>query len=101
MADNYLRVNTQRLSGDAGNMTDILRQTETAVNEMYREVLDLNGMWQGNANTAFANEFSNNYNEIKSYLSKLYKFFNRISQESRSYQSCEQTVTGMVDNIRI
>lgn len=98
---NYIKVDTSRLTNDVNSVIDMLARVNKNINEMYDEVVALNGMWTGPANIAFTQKFQEDYNEVKEYLKDVNNYVKSLAQKSESYNMCENTAISMAESIYV
>lgn len=99
--NDYLRVNTEKLSRDAATVENLIQNIIRKVDEMFEEVQSLNGMWTGTANNAFRAKFSKEHSEIKKYLNDFKDYSNKLTEDSNEYNNCENYAINMANAIRI
>ena len=101
MAKEHVKTDTSRLMGDISKTEADITQAEKETNDMFAAVAELNKMWQGPANTAFNQQFTDDYNRMKNYLSNLRKFTQRLKEDKTAYESCEARVLEKVNALKI
>lgn len=95
----YLKTDAYRLKNSSDNLQSLINQLISNIDEIYNDVNSLNGMWTGNANSAFTKSFSLEYSDIKEYLKRLNDFAVRIYDDGVAYERCEQSALQMAESM--
>jgi len=101
MAKDYTKIDASRLMGDITKTEADIAQSEKETDGMFAAVAELNKMWQGPANEAFNQQFIDDYNRMKNYLSNLKKYAQRLREDKTAYESCESRVREKVNALKI
>ena len=97
----YFRVDTGRLSQDAGEIRGYINRVKGNVDEMFASVQALNGMWTGPANKAFTEKFASEKQMIEEYLNEIDRFVTRLENDSSAYSACENRALSMIASVNI
>lgn len=94
-----VRVNTSSLLGDANQISAEINGIKASVKKMYDDVETLGTMWKGRANTAFTNQFKQDYKSFTEFLTTLEKFAANLEDDSNAYENCENKVVNLAQSI--
>ena len=95
------KIKTDRLDNDIRNLEDKLRQVRQIRQELIREADQLNGMWEGEAKTAFMSQFRSDCSILEAREREFQKRIDRLKHASQEYQKCEARVGDEIRSLRI
>ena len=91
-------VNSSTLKRKAQDLKNLNNNLKTQITNLTTQESSLNGMWDGDANTAFHNAFqkdvtqmNNFYNAIEKYVSVLLEIANQYDNAEQSNQNIAST----------
>lgn len=91
-------VNSSTLKSKAQELKNLNNNLKTQITNLTTQESSLNGMWDGDANTAFHNAFqkdvtqmNNFYNAIEKYVSVLLEIANQYDNAEQSNQNIAST----------
>jgi WXG100 family type VII secretion target len=96
-----IEINTDMLADDINSMEQNVVQLEAEYNHMFQQLQELNGMWSGPANSAFAVQFAGDLEAFKELTVTLQEIISGLKDAKQEYDSCEQRVSGIINTIRI
>lgn len=99
--DNNIEINTQILDSDKGNMIADLQKVRSEMKSMFEEVNDLNGMWEGPANSAFNEQFKLDYGTLTDICNSLQKYIECMDFASKEYVKCENSIGSAIAAIKL
>lgn len=101
MAVSKIKINTALLKRDAGNITKILSDIEKKALKMQTDVVQLNGMWEGEANMAFNKAFQDDITALRTVIKEVQDIVDYEENAKKEYDSCESKVSELVDSIPV
>lgn len=101
MAINIIQIDTNRLNSTISDMDVNMNNMNTLINQIYSEIAELDGMWDGSANNAFNVQFQKDSEEFKRICNEISKFIDKMEFAKTEYNKCENKVDEIVRSIRI
>lgn len=101
MANKEIAVNISSLKGDIEELERTLNNLERSTNDAYARIQELNGMWTGQANAAFSQQFVNDYTSMQEICENIKSVLDCMRYAQNEYTSCENSVSGIISAINI
>lgn len=101
MAISKIKVNTSTLKKDAESVSRALNDIKKKIKMMESSVNVLNGMWTGDANAAFNQAFQDDIRGLNYICDNIQSIINYEEKARSEYDSCEQNVFDIIDNITV
>lgn len=96
IANNLLTFNR-----DISQFEDTLNQIKNQGEAMFAEMSELDAMWDGQANQMFIAQFNQDYENLKEFCNFSEEILNCLKFAKGEYISCENSVEGIINSIRI
>ena len=84
----------QELQGAVSELTANNSEFKSRVSELLAVQLELNGQWQGDANTAFNTAFNNDKGQWDSFAQLMDQYIEALQTIKQTYEAAEQTNVG-------
>lgn len=101
MAISYVEVDTEQLKRDTQELKERTNYAGAVLEDMVKDIEELNTMWSGEANQAFCNQFQNDVTMMEMVLEKMQMLAKCMEFAAAEYVKCETDVKVLVDSIRI
>lgn len=101
MAADKIAVQLNLLERDIKGIQGELRGVRTDIQQLYRQVQELDAMWEGDANAAFVNQFNTDHRLMNELCDFIEEFVARLEFAATSYIKCENEVGDIVSAIQI
>lgn len=98
---NYIKVNTNRLNGDAETIARLIQSIKTELGNMKQSVAHLDGMWDGPGSEAFKSAVQDDMNAMETVLRNVESIHSYEVNAKTKYESCERRVGDIVAGIRV
>jgi WXG100 family type VII secretion target len=96
-----IKVDTNRLNSDAGQIQNSIRQIETAMSNLKSDAAQLNRMWDGPSSEAFIHAFNNDMAALSSLLLNFRHIYDYEMNAKQKYEKCESRAVSLVEGIHI
>lgn len=100
MADK-IKVNTTRLGTDAESVKSNIQKIKKSMEDMKKDVTQLDSMWDGPTSEAFKKAFQDDMNALNTIIKNLEQIYNFETTAKSKYESCERQVASKVSGIRV
>lgn len=97
----YIKMNTNRLNGDAEFIAGLLQGIKTELEHMKQSANQLDSMWDGPGSEAFKKVFRDDMSAMEEMLKNLESMHAYEVNAKIKYESCENKVGTIVAGIRI
>ncbi|MBR3525127.1 MAG: WXG100 family type VII secretion target [Lachnospiraceae bacterium] len=94
-------VNTDTLRSQVESLRTEIGQAENELGKMYDAVQALDGMWDGPANEAFKAQFMDDREFMEELCKTVREIIDSMDNARTEYESCENAVRQMIEEIRI
>ncbi len=84
-----IRVSSSQLKSEAEALLDLASRLKSAITALENDEANLNGMWEGEANTAFHNAFISDKDQMNAFNELVIKFATTLTQIAAKYESAE------------
>lgn len=101
MAGAYIEVDTQQLERDKEAMKEQLHQVQKALKKVYAQMEELDAMWDGPANIAFRQQFTNDQEEFEGMCKEIESLIESLTYAKWEYEKCENQVSAAIAAIKI
>lgn len=101
MAVDMISVQTEALQRDKNTIAEDLSAIRQNVKGMYEQAEQLNSMWEGQANAAFAAQFQSDYLRAGELCDAIAEFIGQLEYAVSGYNTCESQVADIVSAIKI
>lgn len=96
-----IKVDTNRLNSDAGQIQNSIRRIETAMSNLKSSISQLDRMWDGPSSETFKHAFNNDMAALSSLLSNFRYIYNYEIDAKQKYEQCENRAINLVEGIHI
>ena len=101
MAITNLKVNTDRMRGDAEDLASRLTQSKTRMQELCSTMDTLLGYWDGPASQAEMQVYQAEKQNMDQLCKLMDDLIDELSSDASAYSTCEQQVADAVSSLRI
>lgn len=101
MAITNLKVNTDRMRGDAEDLSGRLKQSQNRMQTFCSTMDALLGYWEGPASQAEAQIYQAEKQNMDQLCKLMDDLINELSSDASAYNTCEQQVADAVNSLRI
>ena len=101
MAASKIKINTKSLKKDTEDISNALKTIQTKIESLQSDVTALNQMWTGDANKEFNKAFQDDITDLEQICKSIQKLINYEKKAKSEYNSCEQKVSDLIDDIHI
>lgn len=101
MGKQEIAVNTGTLASDIAALQNAIRAAEKSLNDMFREMQELDAMWDGPANQEFIRQFVIDHENAKALCETVRSLAECMEYARGQYDSCENQVNSIVSAISI
>lgn len=101
MAATFIEVDTQQLQRDEGLLNDKLNAVRERLKRVYELMEALDGTWNGPANEAFRNQFTQDREQFDAICKEVQDLINSVDHACKEYNRCEAQVKDTVSAISI
>ena len=101
MAQTIIEVNTSNLKSDVDRISEELKAIRSDADQIRTILGTLNGMWDGDAKTAFADSVGTDLDALLELLCSMEDLVGQTDMSRTEYEKCESTVVDIVDSIRV
>lgn len=101
MGKQEIAVNTGTLVSDIAALQNAIQAAEKSLNNMFKEVQELDAMWDGPANQEFNRQFAIDHENTKTLCETVRSLAECMEYAKGQYDSCENQVHSIVDAISI
>ena len=101
MAISIIEQNTDRLSDDITRLETEKAALESAIEEMFDAVRNLETTWEGPAKQTFQQQFQSDYQTCREMQKTLETLIEKLRTARVEYDKCEDEVGDIVRSIRI
>lgn len=101
MASDVIRVNTGSLKQTQESISSQLSNINNKIMKMRQDVIALNRMWSGPANSAFNQAFLEDLEKLSEVCSCIMHTANYEANAAREYNLCEQKVESLIADIEV
>lgn len=84
-------VNSSTLKSKAQELKNLNNNLKTQITNLTTQESSLNGMWDGDANTAFHNEFNKDITQMNNFYNAIEKYVSVLLEIANQYDSAEQS----------
>ena len=92
------KVTTATLVAQASEITTLNRRFKSATEALVTSEMDLNSMWDGEANTAFHNAFITDKAKMDEFYNLINEYIVRLQMIANRYNQSEQTNVQIATN---
>lgn len=96
-----ITVNTSTLSSDIQALRSALQNARKQLDDMFEQIHQLGGMWEGTAHDTLNAQFTNDYQYSKNLCSMVESLLECMESAKTQYNTCEDSVNGVVQSIRL
>lgn len=101
MAVSKIKINTASLKRDTDNIKKMLSDIEKKAIKMQTDVVQMNGMWEGEANMAFNKVFQDDITALRTVIKEVQGIVDYEENAKKEYDNCETRVSELVDSISV
>lgn len=101
MAIDYIQINTGSLGNTINEMNRHIEELKGYMNQVYQEIQELDGMWDGEANLAFNHQFMTDHQAFLEMCDDLKAYTESLECAKNEYNKCENNVAEIVRSLRI
>lgn len=83
-------VNSATLKSKASELKNLNNNLKTQISNLTSHESSLNGMWDGDANTAFHNAFQKDVTQMNNFYNAIEKYVTVLQEIAAKYDSAEQ-----------
>lgn len=84
-------VNSATLKSKASELKNLNNNLKTQISNLTSHESSLNGMWDGDANTAFHNAFQKDVTQMNNFYNAIEKYVSVLQEIAAKYDSAEQS----------
>lgn len=84
-------VNSSTLKRKAQDLKNLNNNLKTQINNLITQESSLNGMWDGDANTAFHNAFQKDVTQMNNFYNAIEKYVTVLLEIANQYDNAEQS----------
>lgn len=96
-----ITVDTGLLANDINSLQNLLNNIKKDMDKMYDAVEVLNGMWDGEANEAFNQQFSQDHNDMKELCDTVQRIIDCLEYAKKEYNTCETEISSIISAISV
>lgn len=99
-SNSYISVDTDRLKNDINATRSNMSLVAELISEVYDDVQQLNGMWQGKAHDGFVKAFEKDFNSTKLIIKEIDKIISDVDAKNNELIKCEDMVIGIASALK-
>lgn len=96
-----IQIDTARLGGTGSTIRSTVEQMRDSVQRLYSEMAELDTLWKGPANAAFAAQFRQDQQQMEEICQALQGYAQDLETAKTEYEKCDGDVRGIIDAIRV
>ena len=96
-----IEISTEQLRSDISRMREQLDGLSRSMDQVYRCLETVNGMWEGTANTLFAAQTRQDQVELQGLIANLYDLIACMEYAKEQYDKCSEEVDSKIASIRL
>jgi len=101
MASVFIEIDTEQLERDRTALEEGLGQMRQILKNVYEQMEELDGMWDGPANEVFQQQFASDRQEFEAACQEVQGLIDSFAHAKEEYEKCEEQVNAAVAAIRI
>lgn len=98
---NEFGTDTDELSANINELDSYIASLEANSKEMFAAVIELNGVWHGDAKNALVNRFEQDMESFRILIGNLKNLRNNLEKARIAYDQCEKEVNTLVSNLKV
>lgn len=101
MTVNEIEINTSTLTGTIENLENATSKLEEQIKKMFQTIEELDQMWDGEANNAFNEQFSQDHKMCQQMCREIREMIDSFQHAREEYDKCESRVDELVRQLRV
>lgn len=93
--------NLPKFENDIGSYNKMVNRLKSDYMNLYKHMVDLNGMWTGEAYETLMQNFAEDSKQAMSVLDFLEDFGKKLETADQEYAGCEKQVKQIIESINI
>lgn len=96
-----IKINTKTLGNDTDSVQKHLNQVLKMIQDMQKDVSEMNKMWTGAANSAFNQVFNDDIKLLLELSKSLQNIINYESTAITEYDNCENKIDSLISSMNV